>query len=94
MELELHEDASVRQYREVGAFVRYCVARIERDSELADWWSVKIVPARSGFACEVVVQRRQLVVQSRGAGLDGPLAAWDALCKVEQVLRESIGEER
>jgi hypothetical protein len=89
VELQLHEHATVRQQRELGAFVRHCIARIERDDERADTWTVKIVPLRNGFRCEVIVRLRDLAVESAGVGLDGPLAAWEALSKIEQLLRDN-----
>jgi hypothetical protein len=90
VELRLHESASTRQYRELGAFVRYCVHRIERDLEPAQRWAVKIVPTAGAFCCEVIVRHRASVVQSKGVGLDGPLAAWDALCRIEQLMRDNV----
>jgi hypothetical protein len=91
VELELYAQASVRQHRELGAFVRYCVARLERELQMtARWWLVKILPARGGFACDLVVQHASAVVQANGQGHDGPLAAWEALCRIEQLLRETV----
>lgn len=87
--LQLHDGAGVRQYREVGAFVRYCVSRIERELGVIDHWSVSIRPAGGEFSSIVAIQDGHDAIESRGSGLDGPLAAWDALCKLEQRLREA-----
>ena len=89
VELQLHQTAGVRQYREVGAFVRYCVARIERELGESEHWSVTIAPAGGEFASVVSVQDAWDTIEARGLGMDGPLAAWDALCKLEQRLREA-----
>ena len=88
VELQLHEHASARQYRDLGVFVRYCVVGIERDVGRAEWWRVAIAPTRDGFSCDVIIQDAETVIQATGRGLDGALAAWDALCSIEQHLRD------
>jgi len=89
VELRLHEGASVKQYRELGLFVRDCVSRIERFADRADSWTVKIVPSRVCFCADVIVQDGGVVVQATGNGFDGAVAAWDAFAKVESQLREN-----
>ena len=81
IELVLHDHVSAREYRELGALVRYCVDRIERELDDPACWDVKIVP--TGDA-----------VQSASSGLDGALAAWDALCSLEQTLRDARARRR
>ncbi len=86
--VELHPQASHRQHRELGAFVRYCVFRLEREfGELR--WLVRIVPIPNGFASSVAVNDETLIVEARGSGFDGALAAWEALYKVEEALRQA-----
>ncbi len=86
--VELHEHASQRQHRELRAFVRYCVFRIEREfGELQ--WLVRILPDTGGFGCYLVVNVKNRIIEARGRGFDGALAAWDALSNAEQALRES-----
>ena len=89
VELRLPHGAGIRQYREVGAFVRYCVSRIERELGQSEHWSVTIAPAGGEFTSVVSVQDAPDTIEARGLGMDGPLAAWDALCKLEQRLREA-----
>ena len=89
VELQLHHGAGVRQYREVGAFVRYCVSRIERELGESEHWSVTIAPAGGAFTSVVSARDAWDTIEARGLGMDGPLAAWDALCKLEQRLREA-----
>ena len=89
VELQLHRGAGVRQYRELGAFVRYCVSRIERDLGEIEHWSVTIAPASGEFTSVVAVKDGSEAIESTGTGLDGPLAAWEALCRLEQRLREA-----
>jgi hypothetical protein len=91
VQLQLHSSAGVRQYRELGAFVRYCVARIERELGEIGRWSVTIAPAGGEFTSRVAVECGDEALQSTGLGMDGPLAVWDALCKLEQLLREARG---
>lgn len=89
VELQLHNGAGARQYRELGAFVRYCVSRIERELGEIEHWSVTIAPAGGEFTSAVAIKDGTETIESRGAGMDGPLAAWEALCKLEQLLREA-----
>lgn len=84
--LRLHEHASPRQYRDLGVFVRHCVERIERDVGRAKSWTVTIVPSNDGFSSFVILENASVVLAT-GHGLDGARAAWDALCNVEQRLR-------
>jgi hypothetical protein len=89
LEVQLHDRATVRQHRELGAFVRYSVARIERNIGAARWWTVKIVPDGCAYTCTVIVETADAVVRGNRSSADATLAAWDALCKVEQQLLEA-----
>jgi len=89
VELQLHSGAGVRQYRELGAFVRYCVSRIERELGEIEHWSVTITPAAGAFTSAVAVKDGAETIEATGTGMDGPLAAWEALCRLEQRLREA-----
>jgi len=89
VQLQLYSGAGARQYRELGAFVRYCVSRIERELGEIDRWSVTIAPADGEFTSRVAIETGEDALQSTGRGLDGPLAVWDALCKLEQLLRDA-----
>jgi hypothetical protein len=88
VELQLHDEATSRQYRELGVFVRFCIDKIERDAGRADWWAVNIVPDRLCYACDIVVQHDNILVQATGNGFDGAVAGWDAFSKVETLLRD------
>jgi hypothetical protein len=91
VQLQLHSGAGARQYRELGAFVRYCVSRIERELGEIDRWSVTLAPAGGEFTSHVAIESAgsETMLASTGRGLDGPLAVWDALCKLEQLLRDA-----
>jgi hypothetical protein len=89
IQLELDDHATPRQHRELGAFVRYCVIRIERELGEPERWVVRIAPSGTRFASTVALHDGELDLESTGAGLDGALAVWDALCSLEQALREA-----
>jgi len=80
---------SLRQERELGAFVRYCVHRIERDFGELEGWSVRILFTLGlGYSSMVSVDEGTLRIDANGSGQDGALAVWDAMCRIEQKLRE------
>jgi hypothetical protein len=91
--VELHQVTSQRQRRELEAFVRFCVFRLEREFGPLRWL-VRITPNRDGFTCFVAVTIANMIVESRGRGFDGVCAAWDALTNAEQGLRDARGERR
>ena len=90
--LDLHRGASPRQKRELGAFVRYCVERIERDLGPRERWAVRITRSSAlGYTSSVAVHHLGFVLESSGTGSDGVLATWDAMGRVEQLLRDRRG---
>ena len=89
VELQLHEQASLREYRELRAFARFCIEGIERDIGRAIWWTVKITPSVPCYACEVIVEHCGLVVRADGTGFDAAVAGRDAFCKVEKLLHDN-----
>jgi len=89
VELELHDDPTTREYRELAAFVRCCTDNIERDLGRADWWNIKIVRRGVAFWCEAIAQYGDVVVQAEGNGFDGAVAGREAFCKAESLLREN-----
>lgn len=82
------EFASVRLRQEVGAFARYCILRLESELGAHDSWIVSVARLQRGYASRVTVRDRSDVVEQRGIGRDGTLATWDAMCQIEQWLRE------
>jgi hypothetical protein len=83
--------ASAKQERELGAFARYCVQRIEKDLGERQHWLVEITVGARGYSALVEVQHHGLAIETRGTGNDGALAIWDAMCRVEQELRDRRG---
>jgi hypothetical protein len=86
--LALDESATLEQYRELGLFVRFCIAQIERDIGTADWWKVTITRGRVSYRCAVILYKDGALVQATGNGFDGAVAGREALCKVDGILRE------
>jgi hypothetical protein len=84
----LPESTSAKHQRELGAFARYCVLRVERELGEHDSWIVNIAPSMGGYASHIAVQCHDETLEGLGKGQDGVLATWDAMCRVEQRLRE------
>lgn len=86
--VQLFPSASARMERELGAFARYCIHRLERGVGQRDGWLVQVTPSSGGFASRIVLTDRGAAIEADGAGHDGPLAIWEAVCRLEQRLRE------
>ncbi len=84
----LHTAASPKQHRELGAFARYCILRVERELGARIDWTVDAKPALGGFVSHIAVRDQDELVEEQGNGPDGTLAIWDAICRLEQRLRE------
>lgn len=91
VEVRLPPTASVKQERELGAFVRYCIQRIEKDLGERQQWRVEIDLGGRGYSALVEVLHLGLQCETKGYGHDGALAIWDAMCRIEQLLRERRG---
>ena len=90
IDVRLPVNTSSKQERELGAFARYCVQRIEKDLGERQQWVVEIDLGGRGYSAVVEVQHRGTQLETRGYGQDGPLAIWDAMCRMEQELRHSL----
>jgi hypothetical protein len=91
IEVHLPNSVGTKLHRELGGFVRYCVRRIETELGERDRWNVRIEIARPGFKAQVVLEHFGLVLETTGSGHDPTLAVWDAMCRLEQMLRERRG---
>jgi hypothetical protein len=87
VELHLNTSAPAEQRRELGVFVDHCIHRIERDLGRAAWWTIKIVPDRVCYSCDVIARHDDGVVTGCGHGFDGAVASREAFRKVESLLR-------
>ena len=47
-----------------------------------------IAPALGSYVSHIAVCHRGAMIEEKGNGQDGPLAVWDAMCRLEQRLRE------
>ena len=88
IDIRLPPSTSPKQERELGAFARYCIQRIEKDLGERQQWLVDIVLGGRGYLALVEVQHLGVVFETRGVGNDGALAIWDAMCRIEQELRD------
>lgn len=86
--VQLFSPASARLQRELRAFARYCILRLERELGTHDAWTVELAPSHGGYRTRVAVRDRGLTVDAQARGQDGPMAIWEAMCEVEQRLRE------
>ena len=89
MRVSLPPGVSERQRRELGGFARYCVKRLEHELGSIERWMVSLVSgSQLAFASVVHVRIAGVSVEARGLGSDPVLTIWDAMCHLEQALRE------
>jgi hypothetical protein len=88
IDVRLPVHASTRQHRELGGFARYCILRVERELGEREAWIVDIAPALGGYTSRVAMCDRGAMLEEQGTGHDGPLAIWEAMCRLEQRMRE------
>lgn len=89
IDVQLPQAASTRQRRELTAFARYCIHRLERELGQRDAWIVEIAPFAGKYTTRIAVIDLFGAIEASGAGLDGALSIWEAMCHLEQSLRES-----
>jgi len=89
-------DSCSRRDRELIAFTRYCAARIERQLGRIGRWAVHVAPAEGSVTATITIRGTSYSGQVVAAGVDGPIAVWEAMCRLEQRLREarSVGAVR
>jgi hypothetical protein len=88
LDLKLSPEMSDRHRRELAAFAEYCAWRLERELTGRETWSVSVAPDSRGFGAVVTVRSRGTVLVARGVANDPILAVWEAMCRVEQPLRD------
>jgi len=84
----LSPPGSERRTRELGGFARYCILRIERELGARESWKVLIEVSAGTHASTVTVDHRGHTFEIRTRHQDAVLAIWDAMCRIEQSLRE------
>lgn len=80
-----------RSRHELAGFARYCINRIEGELGEHPRWDVTIGISQSGFRTQIVLEQVGLTLETRSVGHDAALAVWDAMCRLEQMLRERRG---
>lgn len=88
IDVRVPEYTTAKQLRELGAFARYCILRVERELGECEHWLVDISLSLAGYASRIAVDDHGLVFEEEATGRDGALATWDAMCRLEQRLRE------
>jgi hypothetical protein len=86
--VNMPESLHAQRRAEIDVFVRYCVARIERELDGIEAWEVWASELAAECAAIVRGTRHAVTVEARGAGADLAGAIWDAMSRIEQRLRE------
>jgi hypothetical protein len=91
-ELRLAPPVSGGQKRDdLVAFAGFCAARIARDLRGIDAWDLFVVSGLDGHADAVVrVTVGEASVEARASACDPAHAIWNAMCQVEQPLRDAV----
>ena len=89
IEIAWCEGVPTGQTCELDAFVRRCIDRIETELGRADAWIIRIAIDRSCHACHVTVRHGKHTISADSRSFDGAIAAWEALRKLEGLVRES-----
>jgi hypothetical protein len=88
IEIQIPVHATIKQRHELDQFARYCIQRIERELGEREAWTIEIAPTLDGYVSRVIVSDGESQIEGHGRGHDGPLAIWDAVCTLEQRLRD------
>ena len=95
-ELRLAPPVSGGQNRDdLVAFAGFCAARIARDLSGIGTWDLFVVSGIDGHADAVVrVEVGRECVEARATACDPAHAIWNAMCQVEQPLRDAVTSAR
>ncbi len=101
MQTEVHVRTELRlappvsggqKHDELIAFAGFCAARIARGLRGIDAWDLFVVGGLDGHADAVLrVRIGRETVEARASACDPAHAIWNAMCEVEQPLREAAG---
>lgn len=92
--VELSPDVGARRRAARAGTARACVHRIEGGRGTCPRWDVRVDVTQSGYRTEVVLDQVGLTLGTRDTGHAGALAVWDAMCRLEQLLRARRGTLR
>src|SRR5512140_1339240 len=70
-------------------FARFCVTRLTRELAGADGWEVSYDQRADETVAMVRARMGDQVVIARGAHADPAIAVWNAMCRIEQPLRDA-----
>jgi hypothetical protein len=77
------------------AFAGFCAARIARGLTGIDVWDLYVVSGLDGHADAIVrVAVGAETVEARASACDPAHAIWNAMCQVEQPLRDAVSDAR
>lgn len=95
-ELRLAPPVSGGQKRDdLVAFAGFCASRIARDLSGIGTWDLFVVSGIDGHADAVVrVEVGRESVEARASACDPAHAIWNAMCQVEQPLRDAVTSAR
>ncbi len=68
---------------------RYCIARIARELAGIEDWTVRLAPRAGQVTATVRARVRDVVVEACGSDVHPASAIWNAMCRIEQPLREA-----
>jgi len=75
---------------ELASFAGFCAARISRDLRGIDSWDLYVV---GGLEQADVVLRARVgseTVEARATAIDAANAIWNAMCRIEQPIRDAV----
>lgn len=90
----LRAPVALARVDELRSFIVYCASRIERDLGDLERWTVLLRQSSAGFTGVVIVDHAGRRVEARSPGSDALLAVWNAMCRIEQPLRDVVPRRR
>jgi hypothetical protein len=83
------------QHRDLIQFAGFCAARIARGLRGIDAWDVFVAGGLDGQADAIVRVRVGVeTIEARASACDPAYAIWNAMCRVEQPVREAAATRR
>lgn len=83
-----------RERTNLIVLARYCVLRIMRDLAGIDGWAVRLKPHADRVTADVRARVGSQVVEASGSDVHPAAAIWNAMCRIEQPLREAACAQR
>jgi hypothetical protein len=75
---------------ELVSFAGFCAARIARDLRGIDSWDLYVAGGLDQSAAVIRVNIGQETVEARATAADPANAIWNAMCRIEQPIREAV----